>query len=90
MFLGYGLAAFRNPQVAAPLKRAFPSGGWRTPSIFPQPSSCGSIEAIVLIGRLSPGLAFRNPKVAAPLKPNPMTAIELRAMLSATLKLRLH
>ena len=38
-------AAFRNPQVAAPLKPGAVAGAMPTPEPFPQPSSCGSIEA---------------------------------------------
>ena len=62
-------AAFRNCQVAAPLKRA---GAWRPTgelAVLPQLSSCGPIEAQA---RLSGPLhvhSFRNCQVAAPLKP---------------------
>ena len=82
--------AFRNPQVAAPLKLALAPGVTAECGAFRNPQVAAPLKRM-LNGTLEFLQAtFRNPQVAAPLKQPAIPHGVVGASLSATLKLRLH
>ena len=83
-------SAFRNCQVAAPLKRGQAPEGRGRAVRLPQLSSCGPIEAGGRRPSRRDECAFRNCQVAAPLKQQPAEAERDQERPSATVKLRPH
>ena len=81
--------AFRNYQVAAPLKPIVDLPGLQAVCL-PQLSSCGPIEASVRITSDLGNKAFRNYQVAAPLKRTSLATKGTMWTPSATIKLRPH
>ena len=69
--VGSGIRAFRNCQVAAPLKAIHVGALPPVPVPFPQLSSCGPIEGAPPAIPPWPACTFRNCQVAAPLKGSP-------------------
>ena len=60
---------FRNPQVAAPLKRSSGLGGPRAKTAFRNPQVAAPLKPASRRKERGLEQAFRNPQVAAPLKP---------------------